>query len=264
MKSRLDALYRRLNKRRYVHPDPLELVYGYRSAADQEIVGLVAACLAYGRVAQILSSVSRVLEVFRGSPRAFLERATESELRRSFLDFRHRFTSGAEIAALLVGVKRAIEEHGSMETLFVSGLGAREETILPGLARFVERLRVLAGGAQACSSLLSSPADGSACKRLNLYLRWMVRRDEVDPGPWRSVSAARLVVPLDTHMFRAAARLGLTSRRQADLRTAVEITGGFARIRPRDPVRYDFCITRLGINPECRDFDALAEPKGQT
>jgi uncharacterized protein (TIGR02757 family) len=94
---------------------------------------------------------------------------------------------------------------------------------------------------------------------LNLYLRWMVRRDRVDPGPWRTVARARLVVPLDTHMFRIARALGLTRRRQADLKTAVEITQAFALHSPRDPVRYDFCLTRLGINPACRDedFDCL-------
>ena len=121
--------------------------------------------------------------------------------------------------------------------------------MLPALALFVERLRAAAGGHAACPSLLSSPEDGSACKRLNLYLRWMVRRDRVDPGPWRTVPRSKLVVPLDTHMFRIARALGLTRRRQANLATAVEITRGFARYSPRDPVRYDFCLTRLGINP---------------
>lgn len=85
----------------------------------------------------------------------------------------------------------------------------------------------------------------------------MVRRDRVDPGPWQSVSRSKLVVPLDTHMFRIARALGLTVRRQANLKTAVEITRGFARYSPRDPVRYDFCLTRLGINPACRDDDIL-------
>ena len=127
--------------------------------------------------------------------------------------------------------------------------------VLPALARFVERLRGSAGGEDACASLLSSPKDGSACKRLNLYLRWMVRRDAVDPGPWNRVPCSKLVVPLDTHLFRIAGKLGLTARRQPDLKTALEITKGFARFQPRDPVHYDFCLTRLGINPACRDTD---------
>jgi len=266
LRAGLDALYRKYNRRAFVHPDPLELVYRYDSSADQEIAGLIAACLAYGRVAQILASVSRVLEAIdrdaQSSPRTFLETATDRELQQLLREFRHRFTPGAEVAALLRGVKRALAEHGSLEALFVSGMGMRDETILPALTVFVDRLRRLAGGAQACPSLLSSPSDGSACKRLNLFLRWMARRDRVDPGPWRSVSRAKLVVPLDTHLHRIARQLRLTGRKQADLKTAIEITEGFARYSPRDPVRYDFSLTRLGINPACRDDDALCLLQG--
>ncbi|MGA2377973.1 MAG: TIGR02757 family protein [Spirochaetia bacterium] len=264
VKAGLASLYRRYNRREFVHPDPLELVYDYAAPEDQEIAGLVSACLAYGRVAQILASVARVLEVMgsagtRGSPHAFLGRATDRELRDLFRSFKHRFTPGAEIAALLIGVKRTIVGHSSLEALFAAGMKRGDDTVLPALALFVERLRISAGGPRACPTLLSSPADGSACKRLNLYLRWMVRRDKVDPGPWHKVARSKLVVPLDTHMFRIARALGLTHRRQANLRTAVEITQAFARHSPRDPVRYDFCLTRLGINP-LLDGSSLLRP----
>ena len=94
------------------------------------------------------------------------------------------------------------------------------------------------------------PAAGSACKRLHLFLRWMVRSDDVDPGPWTSVPAGKLVIPLDTHLHRLAAKLGATRRRSADRTTALEITEAFRRIRPDDPVRYDFALTRLGIRPD--------------
>lgn len=258
LKAGLDALYRKYNRRRFVHPDPLEMVYRYQSPGDQEIAGLVAACLAYGRVAQILTSVDRVLEALSApgaGPRRFLERVTRRELDRTFAGFAHRFTTGREMAALLWGVKTAVSEHGSLETLFGAESPEGDDTVLPRLTGFVRRLREYAGGDDACPSLLSSPEDGSACKRLNLYLRWMARRDAVDPGPWTSVSRAHLVVPLDTHMFRIAGRLRLTVRRQADLKTALEITRGFAAFSPRDPVKYDFALTRLGINPACRDTD---------
>jgi uncharacterized protein (TIGR02757 family) len=263
LKAGLASLYRRYNRREFVHPDPLEMVYGYSAPEDQEIAGLISASLAYGKVAQILVSVSRVLDLMgdgrnggtRGSPHAFLGSVTDRDLRTLFRPFKHRFTTGEEIAALLIAVKRTIVEYGSLEHLFASGMKKTDETVLPALALFVERLRVCAGGPRACPSLLSSPSDGSACKRLNLYLRWMVRRDRVDPGPWHTVARDQLVVPLDTHMFRIARALGLTRRRQANLKTAVEITQAFARHSPRDPVRYDFCLTRLGINPACRDED---------
>jgi uncharacterized protein (TIGR02757 family) len=260
----LSTLYRRLNRRAYVHPDPLELVYRYDSAADQEIAGLLCACLAYGRVAQIIGSCARLLEPMGASPRAYLARAGEREIRDLCAGFTHRFTTAGEAACLLISMKRAVAENGTLEALFLAGMATDDETVIPALTAFVERMRELAGGPDACPSLLSSPRDGSACKRLNLFLRWMVRRDAVDPGPWRSVPRAGLIVPLDTHMFRISTALGLTARKSADLRTAVEITRGFARYSPRDPVRYDFSLTRLGINPACHDEAIQCLMKGNT
>ncbi len=231
-------------------PDPLATLYTFPHPADQEIVGLVAAGLAYGRVAQILTSIAKVLDVLGPHPRAFVEQASAASTEAALAGFKHRFTTGAEMASLLVAVKLAIAEHGSLQRLFAAGLQPPDETVLPALAAFVASLRRLAP--RPCPSLLASPDDGSACKRMNLYLRWMVRRDEVDPGPWRAVDRRLLVVPVDTHMFRIAAALGLTSRRQPNLATALEITRAFARVTPDDPVRYDFSLTRLGIRPECR------------
>lgn len=233
-----------------MHPDPLETLYAYPDPRDQEIVGLVAAGLAYGRVTQILASIRKALAVLGSSPTTFLRETSARGLARRFADFRHRFTSGGELAALLVAAKRALAAHGSLERLFRAGIASDDATVLPALSRFVDVLRGFSP--EPCPSLLSSPDDGSACKRLNLYLRWMVRRDAVDPGPWRGIPPAKLVVPLDTHLFRIGTALGLTSRRQADLAAALEITRGFARVSPRDPVRYDFALTRLGIRPECR------------
>jgi len=247
-------LYDAYNRREYVHPDPLEILYDYKDPLDQEIAGLIAACLAYGRVTQILASIRKVMSRL-GSPRSFVERSKPREILHLFGDFKHRFSAGSEVSSLLVGIKRSVETHGSLERMFAAGLGRRDDSILSALTEFVQRLRGFAGGADACASLLSSPEDGSACKRLNLYLRWMVRRDAVDLGPWTCASPALLVVPLDTHLFRIAARIGLTRRRQPNLKTALEITRGFAELRPDDPVRYDFALTRLGINPLAKESE---------
>jgi uncharacterized protein (TIGR02757 family) len=258
----LEALYRAYNRRRFVHPDPLELLYRFRSPEDQEIAGMVAACLAYGRVAQILASAGSVLDAMAargdgGSPRAFLERATPAGIREMFSGFVHRFTTGAEMAAFLTGIRAAVLRHGSLRALFARGLARGQETALPALSAFVEELRARSGG--PCASLLSSPDDGSACKRLNLFLRWMARSDAVDPGPWAgTLGREKLVVPLDTHLYRIARSLGLTARRQANLRTSLEITEGFRAYRPRDPVRYDFSLTRLGIRRGCEDGEPPA------
>ena len=243
----LEALYGKYNRRELVHPDPLEVLYGYDDPLDREIVGLVASSLAYGRVAQILKSVAVVLDRMP-SPAAFLRRASRRRLRSTFADFKHRFTTGVDLAGMLYGAKCVIERYGSLEACFLSALEPEHCTVLPALS--VLFWEMSAGSGCSPRFLLPSPVDGSACKRANLFLRWMVRRDDVDPGGWRSVPASLLVVPLDTHMHRIGLALGLTKRKQADLRTAAEMTAAFRTIAPEDPVRYDFALTRLGIRTD--------------
>jgi len=239
-----------------VHPDPLEFLYNYEDRCDREVVGLVASSLAYGRVAQILKSVSCVLERMQPTPSVFLRQSSKARMYRTFADFRHRFTTGGELSALLWGVKGVIDRYGSLNACFATSMGDGESTTLPALASFVQELN--AGSGLLHNSLLPSPARGSACKRLNLFLRWMVRQDMVDPGGWEHVPVSKLVIPLDTHMHRICLALRLTHRRQADLRTALEVTAAFRVIAPHDPVRYDFALTRLGIRNDT-DLDAFLE-----
>jgi uncharacterized protein (TIGR02757 family) len=241
----LENLYGRLNLRRFVHPDPLEVLYDYADPADREIVGIIASSLAYGRVAQILASVRQVLNPMGASPSDFLRDHTPSALKKRFHAFKHRFTTGEELAALLSGVRKTVRDYGSLEACFIEGLSCEKGATLPAMDRFVRSIGPeLHSGA---SMFLPAPSRGSACKRLNLFLRWMVRRDDVDPGGWRGIPCDRLIVPLDTHMLRIARRLGLTGRTNADLKTAVEVTESFRHLAPDDPVRYDFTLTRLGI-----------------
>jgi len=244
----LDDLYGRLNRRRYVHPDPLKFLYAYPRIRDREIVALVASCLAYGRVAQILRGVSDILERIGPEPAACLAVSTADSLRCMMRGFKHRFNTDRHVAAMLIGAARVIAQYGSLEACFRSGMDDRDDAITPALKAFVSRLTDAAG--DGCGHLLPDPARGSACKRLCLMLRWMVRKDRVDPGGWSGIPAAKLVVPLDTHMHKIALGLGITKRKSADMRTAVEVTEAFRTLAPGDPVRYDFALTRLGIRSE--------------
>ncbi|NNG06366.1 MAG: TIGR02757 family protein [Desulfobacteraceae bacterium] len=248
-RERLEELYSLYHRRELVHPDPLEFLYEYRELRDREVVGLVASSLAYGRVAQILKSVSAVLERMDPSPFAFLLNSSLDSLISAFTGFKHRFTTGQELAALLWGAKCLIERYGSLHACFTACFNDNDDTILPALSAFVGKFNTCSS-TNGKFSLLPSPDRGSACKRLNLFLRWMVRRDEVDPGGWTSIPLSKLIVPLDTHMHRICLLLNLTVRRQADLRTAVDITSAFRRMVPEDPVRYDFALTRLGIRKD--------------
>ncbi len=242
----LEELYHKLNRRKFVHPDPLEFLYGYPDVEDREIVALIASSLAYGRVVQILRSVKRVLTLIE-EPRRFVESESFGTMEKKFRNFKHRFTSGKDIAMLLHGVKGVISRYGSLEKCFLSGFSENDETICPALKSFVDEIKKGYGGK---SCILADPALGSACKRLNLFLRWMVRKDDVDPGGWDNVPASKLLIPLDTHMHNISIRLGITRRKQANMVTALEITGAFRKICPDDPVRYDFCLTRYGIRSE--------------
>jgi len=249
-KQKLEALYCAYNRRCYVHPDPIEFLYGFHDPLDVEVVGFIASSLAYGNVKQILRSVSLVLTRIGPCPSAFLLNSPFSRIAEVFSDFKHRFTTGEDLARLLWGVRLVIEKHGSLQKCFLSRLDHNDCDVIPALSAFVENLFP-----EGCDFLIPSPGKGSACKRLNLFLRWMVRRDDVDPGGWDDVDPSKLLVPLDTHMHRIAMTLGLTKRKQADLRTVIEITEAFRKLSPSDPVRYDFVMTRFGIR---KDLDQTA------
>ena len=246
---RLGRLYSVYSDPRWISPDPLELVLPFRAVADREIAALAASALAYGRVAQILKSLHAVFGVMGGAPADYIRNGSEEQFRRDFHGFKHRFHTGEDLALLFAGIRDALERWGSLEACFAAGFdAARHETVLPAAERFCGVLCHRFPGGE--STLLPSPSRGSACKRLNLMLRWLVRHDAVDPGGWTRIPASHLVIPLDTHMHRIARDLGLTSRKAADLRTALEVTRAFRMMFPEDPVKLDFVLTRFGINPE--------------
>jgi uncharacterized protein (TIGR02757 family) len=259
--EQLETLYARYNRREYVSPDPLQFLYNYSDVRDREIVGLIASGLAYGRVRQILKSVDVVLKRME-KPAEFLRGSSRLEMERTFADFKHRFTTGEELTRMLIGMKQAIENFGSLEACFLEGYDEGQETICPAAREFVRKIASPFAGER--NSLLPNPEGTCAFKRLNLYLRWMVRKDAVDPGGWDGISKSKLVVPLDTHMHRIGSQMGLTKRKAADHRTAREITAGFRRFSPYDAVKYDFALTRFGIRDDFdRDFLSVLSACGK-
>lgn len=247
--QKLNSLYDRYNRREYVHPDPLEFLYAYKDIRDREIVGLIASSLAYGRVAQILKSVSSALSAMKPSPSLFLEKSGADSIRKTFEGFTHRFAKGAQFAGLLLGMKRVIATFGSLNACFLAGMSPGDENVLPAMTRFSGRLVLEKDDP---GHLVPLPGRGSACKRMNLFLRWMVRQDAVDPGGWEGIPPSSLIIPLDTHMHKTGLALALTKRKQANMRAALEMTDAFKKLNPADPVKYDFALTRLGIR---RDLD---------
>jgi uncharacterized protein (TIGR02757 family) len=256
LRRRLDALYARYDHR-FVDPDPLQWVRLQEGREDREVVGLVASGLAFGNVRQIKRSIGRVLEVLGPRPGEAVRRLDPAETARRLRGFKHRWTDGRDVACLLFFLRQMLEGHGSVEAFFASGLAQGGGDVAGALASFSARALALDHGRlyrgrrlprdAGVRYFFPSPEDGSACKRLNLFLRWMVRRDSVDLGLWTAVSPAALVIPLDTHIYNLARRVRLTRYKSAGWRMAADITRRLRDFDPADPVKYDFAFHRMGL-----------------
>lgn len=251
LKSRLDALVETFDVTT-IAPDPLQLVLRYSDPLDQEVAGLIAAAFAYGRADIIVANIGAMLAKMRPSPYRYLLTFDKAEAARRFAGFVHRFHKTPDLVAFLGRLAHVVETHGSIGALFEQCYDATDADIGPSLARFVETIRgQTAMRAASLRYLLTSPDDGSACKRMNLFLRWMVRRTSPDLGLWTFVDPAKLVMPVDTHIHRIATFLGLNDRKSADWKAARALTDRLAGFDRTDPVRYDFALCRLGILDLC-------------
>jgi uncharacterized protein (TIGR02757 family) len=256
LRALFEKLYEKYNRRELIKPDPLQFVYRYNNPADMEIAGLLSACLAYGRVEQIQNDLNDLLGRMSDSPRDFVVNFTNND-RASLEDFKHRFNTGDDISDLLILLKEVLAEHGSIEKYFLLGFDTAQENTIIALMRFcsslLDKYRMTHKGKQSkgLAFLLAGPGLGGAAKRLNLFLRWMVRSDDVDAGLWRSVGKSKLLVPVDVHIARLCKILGFHNHKNVSLKTAIEITRNFAKISPDDPVKYDFALSRIGILEDC-------------
>jgi uncharacterized protein (TIGR02757 family) len=257
LRARLDALVATFDLST-ITPDPLELVLRYRDPLDQEVAGLIAAAFAYGRADIIVANVGRVLDRMQPSPFAYLANFDAGRATSDFAGFSHRFHKTPELVGLFDRIAGAIAAHGSLGELFRRCYRDEETDIGRSLTRFVDEILHTHNAGpgtrdldKALHYLLTSPADGSACKRMNLFLRWMVRRTPPDLGIWDFVDPSKLIVPLDTHVHRITTFLGLNNRKTGDWKAARQITDRLAKFDRSDPIRYDFAICRLGILDLC-------------
>jgi uncharacterized protein (TIGR02757 family) len=253
--------------------DPVQFVWRYDEPHDREVVAAIASGLAFGRLASVLASVERVLALLGPHPAAYLANLDVRTVREALAPVVHRWTRGDDLTALLVVLRDLRARHGSLEGAFLAGDDPASEDVAPGLEAFCRAacrvdVREAYGGsvgrvpAEAASEasggrrlgvqyFFPRPSLGSACKRLNLFVRWMVRRDAVDPGGWTGVSRSRLVIPLDTHTIRVGRCLRLTRYTSPGWRMAADITATLRRIDPDDPVRYDFSLCHMSMMGAC-------------
>lgn len=259
LKPPLDRLYATFD-----HPesalDPIQIVRRYAAVDDREIVAFVAAGLAFGRVASVMASVEAVCRVMGPRPAAFVRAFEPSRDGRALLPIVHRWVRGTDLVALLWVLRALVERHGSLESAVACGLLPDHTDLGPAIERFSGEareidLRPAYGPALSARPgvhyFFSRPSTGGACKRMNLFLRWMTRRDGVDPGGWSALPASHLVVPLDTHTIRVGKCLRLTRRTSPGWKMAADITHALRAVDADDPVRYDFALCHLSMMGSC-------------
>lgn len=256
---RLDSLYRTFDHVESA-TDPVHIVRRYPAREDREVVGFCAAALAFGRVASVLQSIESLLDVMGPHPAAFVRRFDPVRHSGRIEPLVHRWIRGRDLVALLLILRRMLREAGSIEQFFLAGDDPEAPDIGPALDAFSARaletdIREAYGGRPpkrpGVCFFFPRPSAGSACKRLNLYLRWMVRKDAIDMGAWTRVSPSRLVVPLDTHVIRLGRCLRLTHYASPGWKMAAEITASLRAVDPVDPVRFDFSLCHVGMMGNC-------------
>jgi len=252
LKQVLDGIYAQYHHPQYLGLDPLVCVRKFKDRGNREALGLLAASLAYGRVEIIVRNINTVIDIMDNNPVNFIVNTSYREKLKLLGGFKHRFNDGVDIAALLESVKSIMGEYGSLEKCFSGCMAQNGGVFRDALTSLTDIIREFggryAGKRASFDYLIPSPAKGSACKRIVLYLRWMVRKDDgIDLGVWKSVPTSCLLVPVDTHVAKIARGYGLTKRNSADWKMAEEITAALREFDPDDPVRYDFALCHAGM-----------------
>jgi len=257
LKPTLDRLYADFN-----YPDsaadPIQIVRRYHRPDDREVVAFCAASLAFGRVASVLQSIERLMAIMGDRPADYVRHFDPRRAAAAFDGLVHRWIRERDLVALLWILRQMLERSGTIEGFFLDGYDEAAADIATALDSFSARAMALDLTAaygrvrrHGVSYFFPSPSKGSACKRLNLFLRWMVRHDALDLGVWTRVASSKLVVPLDTHVIRVGRCLGLTRYTSPGWKMARDITASLKTIDPLDPVRYDFSLCHLGMMNAC-------------
>jgi len=266
LKPVLDRLYSDFNAPDSA-ADPIQIVRRYERADDKEVVGFCAASLAFGRVASVLQSIERLVKIMGPRPAEYVRRFEPARDAAAFSGLVHRWTRERDIVALLWILHQMLDRSGSIEGFFLEGYDPSAPDLASALDSFSERalaldLRTAYGRVPKRAGVayfFPRPSKGSACKRLNLFLRWMIRHDALDLGVWTRVPPSKLVVPLDTHVIRVGRCLQLTRLQSPGWKMASDITASLARIDRDDPTRYDFSICHLGMMNACGFSRAQAD-----
>jgi uncharacterized protein (TIGR02757 family) len=248
-KKYLDKLVLKYNAPEFIPNDPICIPHLFTKQQDIEIMGFFAAIFAWGNRTTIINKCKELIQRMDNSPHDFVLHHSDDDLKR-LLGFKHRTFNDTDLLYVLSFFKFWYTNNSSLETAFSSGINKKDTTIEQGLNTFRNTFFSLKDVPDRTKKHVASPQQNSACKRINMYLRWMVRADQqgVDFGIWKQIKTSQLVCPLDVHVQRVAIHLGLLNREQSDWKAAIELTENLKKLDKNDPVKYDFALFGLGVN----------------
>lgn len=247
LKLLLDSLHEKYNRFGFIADDPISIPHGFKEKKDIEISGFFAAIFAWGQRKTIINKCNFLFERMDNAPYEFIVNHSESDL-APFKDFVHRTFNFVDLSYFLTSLKSHYSKHDSMESLFVNGMSPEDVDVGNGLVSFREGFFYLEHEKRT-EKHVSSPLSNSACKRINMYLRWMVRKDNhgVDFGIWKKIRPSQLLCPLDVHVIRIAQEFGMLKTDKANWKTCLELTSKLRKLDPVDPVKYDFALFGYGV-----------------
>ncbi len=244
----LDAKVKEYNQPAFIKDDPVCIPHLFSKKQDIEIAGLFASVFAWGNRTTIIQKSKELMQLMDNAPHAFCIGHTDQDLQK-LVHFKHRTFNATDLLYFIHFLKFHYSKHDSLEQAFVRGLNKKDETIENGLIGFHNYFFSLEDAPARTKKHISTPARNSGCKRLNMYLRWMVRKDNcgVDFGIWKKISPAQLVCPIDLHVARVAKRFDLIKRKLPDWQAALELTTYLRTLDKNDPAKYDFALFGLGV-----------------
>jgi len=244
----LESSVDRYNRPSFIESDPISIPHRFDQLADREIMGFWVAMLAWGQRKTIINKAEELIRLMDGAPYDFVVNHREDDL-KPFLQFKHRTFQAIDTLYFLQFLQWYYRQHESLEDAFAQFISPQAANVGPALRGFHELFFSLEAAPQRTRKHIATPARKSSCKRLNMFLRWMVRQDDrgVDFGDWRRIQPHQLLMPLDVHVDRVARQLGLLERKQRDWRAVLELTDRVRAFDPDDPVKYDFALFGIGV-----------------
>lgn len=248
LKKYLDAQYEKFNNRDFIINDPISIPKLFSKKEDIEIIGFLIAIISWGQRISIIRSGKRLIELFHQQPLDFVLNHTESDLKKC-QKFVHRTFNGDDLISIVSFLQHLYKDDKGLEFAFSQYIKHSDKTVEKGLIGFRKSYEDSEFCLHRTLKHIASPLKGSACKRINMFLRWMVRKDDkgVDFGIWNSIKASQLICPLDVHVLNQAGALGLIKQGKGDWKTALYLTDKLRKFDSKDPVKYDFALFGTGI-----------------